>query len=238
MKKISFKPIRISKNNVNIINQEIKNQNESLLNKITKKVYSIIKKKRKRNEKLNMKKRGENFRNNKMYSTYFNSAKGTPNNLTVYYKNINKNKENNILKNNHFRNNNKIIFKSTINSKNNKSTRSPSLLQFTKFITSQNSQKNYQTLEGGPNNIQNLNININNQINIRLNNNTNEMQNFSLNSNKYKIKLRTKNKIKNKSIDNNTNANFRIKNKNNFPNFFLIIIIVKFQKLKFFKIKI
>ena len=218
VKKISFKPIRISKSNINIINLGITNQNESLLNKITKKVYKIIQKKGKRNEKLNLKKTGEDFRKNRMYSTYYNSAKRTPNNLTVYYKNINTNKENNFLTNNHYRNNNKFIFKSTLNSKNNKSIKSPSLLEFTKFINAKNLQKNYQTLEGKSNNIQNLNININNQINIRLNSNINEMQNFSINNNKNKIKLRTKNKNKNKSIDYNTNLNFRIKYKTNFSN--------------------
>ena len=218
VKKISFKPIRISKSNVNIINLGITNQNESLLNKITKKVYKIIQKKGKRNEKLNLKKTGEDFRKNRMYSTYYNSAKRTPNNLTVYYKNINTNKENNFLTNNHYRNNNKFIFKSTLNSKNNKSIKSPSLLEFTKFINAKNLQKNYQTLEGKSNNIQNLNININNQINIRLNSNINDMPNFSINNNKNKIKLRTKNKNKNKSIDYNTNLNFRIKYKTNFSN--------------------
>ena len=218
VKKISFKPIRISKSNINIINLGITNQNESLLNKITKKVYKIIQKKGKRNEKLNLKKTGEDFRKNRMYSTYYNSAKRTPNNLTVYYKNINTNKENNFLTNNHYRNNNKFIFKSTLNSKNNKSIKSPSLLEFTKFINAKNLQKNYQTLEGKSNNIQNLNININNQINIRLNSNINDMPNFSINNNKNKIKLRTKNKNKNKSIDYNTNLNFRIKYKTNFSN--------------------
>ena len=218
MKKISFKPIRISKSNVNIINLGITNQNESLLNKITKKVYKIIQKKGKRNEKLNLKKTGDDFRKNRMYSTYYNSAKRTPNSLTVYYKNINTNKENNFLTNNHYRNNNKFIFKSTLNSKNNKSIKSPSLLEFTKFINAKNLQKNYQTLEGKSNNIQNLNININNQINIRLNSNINDMPNFSINNNKNKIKLRTKNKNKNKSIDYNTNLNFRIKYKTNFSN--------------------
>ena len=218
VKKISFKPIRISKSNINIINLGITNQNESLLNKITKKVYKIIQKKGKRNEKLNLKKTGEDFRKNRMYSTYYNSAKRTPNSLTVYYKNINTNKENNFLTNNHYRNNNKFIFKSTLNSKNNKSIKSPSLLEFTKFINAKNLQKNYQTLEGKSNNIQNLNININNQINIRLNSNINDMPNFSINNNKNKIKLRTKNKNKNKSIDYNTNLNFRIKYKTNFSN--------------------
>ena len=227
LKKISFKPIRISKSNVNIINLGITNQNESLLNKITKKVYKIIQKKGKRNEKLNLKKTGEDFRKNRMYSTYYNSAKRTPNNLTVYYKNINTNKENNFLTNNHYRNNNKFIFKSTLNSKNNKSIKSPSLLEFTKFINAKNLQKNYQTLEGKSNNIQNLNININNQINIRLNSNINDMPNFSINNNKNKIKLRTKNKNKNKSIDFNTNFNFRIKYKTNFPNNNLIDINMK-----------
>ena len=227
VKKISFKPIRISKSNINIINLGITNQNESLLNKITKKVYKIIQKKGKRNEKLNLKKTGEDFRKNRMYSTYYNSAKRTPNNLTVYYKNINTNKENNFLTNNHYRNNNKFIFKSTLNSKNNKSIKSPSLLEFTKFINAKNLQKNYQTLEGKSNNIQNLNININNQINIRLNSNINEMPNFSINNNKNKIKLRTKNKNKNKSIDYNTNLNFRIKYKANFPNNNLIDINMK-----------
>ena len=216
VKKISFKPIRISKSNVNIINLGITNQNESLLNKITKKVYKIIQKKGKRNEKLNIKKTGNDFRKNRMYSTYYNSAKRTPNSLTVYYKNINTNKENNFLTNNHYRNNNKFIFKSTLNSKNNKSIKSPSLLEFTKFINAKNLQKNYQTLEGKSNNIQNLNININNQINIRLNSNINDMPNFSINNNKNKIKLRTKNKNKNKSIDYNTNLNFRIKYKTTF----------------------
>ena len=218
VKKISFKPIRISKSNVNIINLGITNQNESLLNKITKKVYKIIQKKEKRNEKLNLKKTEDDFRKNRIYSTYYNSAKRTPNNLTVYYKNINTNKENNFLTNNHYRNNNKFIFKSTLNSKNNKSIKSPSLLEFTKFINAKNLQKNYQTLEGKSNNIQNLNININNQINIRLNSNINDMPNFSINNNKNKIKLRTKNKNKNKSIDYNTNLNFRIKYKTNFSN--------------------
>ena len=218
VKKISFKPIRISKSNINIINLGITNQNESLLNKITKKVYKIIQKKGKRNEKLNLKKTGDDFRKNRMYSTYYNSAKRTPNSLTVYYKNINTNKENNFLTNNHYRNNNKFIFKSTLNSKNNKSIKSPSLLEFTKFINAKNLQKNYQTLEGKSNNIQNLNININNQINIRLNSNINEMPNFSINNNKNKIKFRTKNKNKNKSIDYNTNLNYRIKYKTNFSN--------------------
>ena len=161
VKKISFKPIRISKSNVNIINLGITNENESLLNKITKKVYKIIQKKGKRNEKLNLKKTGDDFRKNRMYSTYYNSAKRTPNSLTVYYKNINTNKENNFLTNNHYRNNNKFIFRSTLNSKKNKSIKSTSLLEFTKFINAKNLQKNYQTLEEKSNNIQNLNININ-----------------------------------------------------------------------------
>ena len=203
-----------------MINLDNKNQNESLLNKITKKVYNIIQKKGKRNEKFNMRKTGEYFRKNRMYSTNYNSvnsAKRTPNSLTVYHKNINTNKENTYLTNNHYRNN-KFIFKSTLNnfnSKNNKSIKSPSLSEFTKFI-----QKNYQTLDGKSNNIQNLNININNQINILLNSNINEMQNFSINNNNNKMKLKTKNKHKDKSIDFNTNFNFGIKYKTNFPSFF------------------
>jgi hypothetical protein len=226
MKKISFKPIRISKSNINIINLGITNQNESLLNKITKKVYKIIQKKGKRNEKLHLKKTGDDFRKNRMYSTYYNSAKRTPNNLTVYYKNIYTNKENNFLTNNHYRNNNKFIFKSTLNSKNNKSIKSPSLLEFTKFINAKNLQKNYQTLEGKSNNIQNLNININNQINIRLNSNINEIPNFFSNNNKYRnkfqMKLVSKNykhKNRNKSINFNTNRNVMIKYNSSMPTF-------------------
>ena len=214
MKKISFRPIRISKSNVNIINLGIKNQNESLLNIIKKRV---IQKKAKKNDKVNMKKTGENFRKNKLHTTYYNSAKRAPNDLTVHYKNINSNKENNFLTNNHFLNNNKFDFKygtNSYNSKSKKPSKSPLISEFSKFINTQNLQKNYQTLERKSNNIQNLNININNQINIRLNSNINEMQNVSLNNNnnnKIGMKLRTKNKHKNKSIDFNTNLNFQYK---------------------------
>jgi hypothetical protein len=232
IKKTSYRQIRLSRSNINL---DIKNPNESLLNKIKNKVNNILQKKGKRKEKINLKTTQENFRKNRLFTNY-SSAKRTPNGLEIYYHNFNTNKENNFLTNNHFRNNKKLDYKSNSNFfKSNKLSKSPSISEFVKFIinqkniqsykTNKNSQRNYQTIEQRTNNIQNLNININNQINIRLNSNINEIPNFSSNNNKYRnkfqMKLGSKNykhKNRNKSINFNTNLNFRIKYKTNFSN--------------------
>ena len=233
IKKTSYRQIRLSRSNINL---DIKNPNESLLNKIKNKVNNILQKKGKRKEKINLKTTQENFRKNRLFTNY-SSAKRTPNGLEIYYHNFNTNKENNFLTNNHFRNNKKLDYKSNSNFfKSNKLSKSPSISEFVKFIinqkniqsykTNKNSQRNYQTIEQRTNNIQNLNININNQINIRLNSNINEIPNFSSNNNKYRnkfqMKLGSKNykhKNRNKSINFNTNRNVMIKYNSSMPTF-------------------
>ena len=233
IKKTSYRQIRLSRSNINL---DIKNPNESLLNKIKNKVNNILQKKGKRKEKINLKTTNENFRKNRLFTNY-SSAKRTPNGLEIYYHNFNTNKENNFLTNNHFRNNKKLDYKSNSNFfKSNKLSKSPSISEFVKFIinqkniqsykTNKNSQRNYQTIEQRTNNIQNLNININNQINIRLNSNINEIPNFSSNNNKYRnkfqMKLGSKNykhKNRNKSINFNTNRNVMIKYNSSMPTF-------------------
>ena len=230
MKKKSFRPIRLSRSNLNINNFDFKNHNESLLNKIKNKVYDIIQKKAYSKGKLQLIKTGENSRKH-LGNINHNNFKKTPNGLAVFYQNLNTNKENNYLTNNNRRNNNKLDFKSTPNIfKSSKLSKSPSISEFLKYIKVQknnlstnknnnkNSQRNYKTIEGKSNNIQNLNININNQINIRLNN-IDEIPEESIN-NKKNINHKTKSRNNNKNIDYNTNQNYIIKYNNNIPTFF------------------
>ena len=222
MKKKSYKPIRLSKSNINI------NPNDSLLNRIKNKVYDILQKKAHSRDKFQLKNKGDNlekYQNNINY----NSVKRTPNGLTIFYPNLNSNKESNYISNN-YRRNNKFDLKSSSNVfKSNKLSKSPSISEFVRYIRVQknnpsdsnnkNSQRNYQTIEGKSNNIQNLNININNQINIRLNN-INEIPSEPLNNKKYQNQPKLLSRNKNKSIDYNTNQNFVIKYNNNLPTFF------------------
>ena len=222
MKKKSYKPIRLSKSNINI------NPNDSLLNRIKNKVYDILQKKAHSRDKFQLKNKGDNlekYQNNINY----NSVKRTPNGLTIFYQNLNSNKESNYISNN-YRRNNKFDLKSSSNVfKSNKLSKYPSLSEFVRYIRVQknnpsdsnnkNSQRNYQTIEGKSNNIQNLNININNQINIRLNN-INEIPSEPLNNKKYQNQPKLLSRNKNKSIDYNTNQNFVIKYNNNLPTFF------------------
>ena len=222
MKKKSYKPIRLSKSNINI------NPNDSLLNRIKNKVYDILQKKAHSRDKFQLKNKGDNlekYQNNINY----NSVKRTPNGLTIFYPNLNSNKESNYISNN-YRRNNKFDLKSSSNVfKSNKLSKSPSISEFVRYIRVQknnpsnsnnkNSQRNYQTIEGKSNNIQNLNININNQINIRLNN-INEIPSEPLNNKKYQNQPKLLSRNKNKSIDFNTNQNFVIKYNNNLPTFF------------------
>ena len=239
MKKKSYKPIRLSKSNINI------NPNDSLLNRIKNKVYDILQKKAHSREKLPLKNKGENlekYHNNLNY----NSVKRTPNGLTIFYPNLNSNKENNYMSNNHRRNNNKFDLKSSSNIfKSNKLSKSPSISEFVRYIRIQknipinnkkNFQRNYQTIEGKSNNIQNLNININNQINIRLNN-INELPSESLNNKKYLNQPKLVSRNKNKSIDYNTNQNFVIKYNNNLPTFFANDNNPKKKKFRIFQNK-
>ena len=239
IKKKSYKPIRLSKSNINI------NPNDSLLNRIKNKVYDILQKKAHSREKLNLKNKGENlekYHNNLNY----NSVKRTPNGLTIFYPNLNSNKENNYMSNNHRRNNNKFDLKSSSNIfKSNKLSKSPSISEFVRYIRIQknipinnkkNFQRNYQTIEGKSNNIQNLNININNQINIRLNN-INELPSESLNNKKYQNQPKLISRNKNKSIDYNTNQNFVIKYNNNLPTFFANDNNPKKKKFRIFQNK-
>ena len=222
MKKKSYKPIRLSKSNINI------NPNDSLLNRIKNKVYDILQKKAHSRDKFQLKNKGDNlekYQNNINY----NSVKRTPNGLTIFYPNLNSNKESNYISNN-YRRNNKFDLKSSSNVfKSNKLSKSPSISEFVRYIRVQknnpsdsnnkNSQRNYQTIEGKSNNIQNLNININNQINIRLNN-INEIPSEPLNNKKCQNQPKLLSRNKNKSIDFNTNQNFVIKYNNNLPTFF------------------
>ena len=239
MKKKSYKPIRLSKSNINI------NPNDSLLNRIKNKVYDILQKKAHSREKLNLKNKGENlekYQNNLNY----NSVKRTPNGLTIFYPNLNSNKENNYMSNNHRRNNNKFDLKANSNIfKSNKLSKSPSISEFVRYIriqknnpnnTKKNIQRNYQTIEGKSNNIQNLNININNQINIRLNN-INELPSESLNNKKYQNQQKLISRNKNKSIDYNTNQNFVIKYNNNLHTFFANDNNPKKKKFRIFQNK-
>ena len=221
MKKKSYKPIRLSKSNINI------NPNDSLLNRIKNKVYDILQKKAHSRDKFQLKNKGDNlekYQNNINY----NSVKRTPNGLTIFYPNLNSNKESNYISNN-YRRNNKFDLKSSSNVfKSNKLSKSPSISEFVRYIRVQknnpsdsnnkNSQRNYQTIEGKSNNIQNLNININNQINIRLNN-INEIPSEPLNNKKCQNQPKLLSRNKNKSID-YKNQNFVIKYNNNLPTFF------------------
>ena len=230
IKKKSFRPIRLSKSNLNINNFDFKNQNESLLNKIKNKVYDIIQKKSCSKGKLQLIKTGEESRKY-VGNINYNNFKKTPNGLSVFYQNLNTNKENNYLTNNYRRNNNKLDFKSTPNIfKSSKLSKSPSISEFLRYIrvqknnlstnknSNKNSQRNYKTIEGKANNIQNLNININNQINIRLNN-IDEIPEESIN-NKKNMNQKTKSRNNIKNIDYNTNQNYVIKYNNNIPTFF------------------
>ena len=223
MKKRSYRPIRLSKSNINI------NNNDILLNKIKSKVYDILQKKAQNRENLHLKKAGENsdkYNNNINYNT----TKLTPNKLKIFYHNINPIKENNYMTNNYRRNHsNKFDLKTNSNIfRSNKLSKSPSISEFVRYlriqknnqnINAKNSQRKYQTLEGKNNNIQNLNININNQINIRLNN-INELPSENYNNNLNK-KNHSRDKIikrnKNKSLEFNTNQNYIIKEDNNIP---------------------
>ena len=228
MKKKSYRPIRLSKSNININNYDFKNPNDSLLNKIKNKVYDILQKKENHNkEKINYKNKGGNTGTMPNNNTNYNSVKRTPNGLIIFYPNFNTNKENNYMSNN-YRRNNKFDIKANSNIfKSNKLSKSPSISEFVRYIrvqknniTNKNSQRNYQTIEGKSNNIQNLNININNQINIRLNN-INELPSESLNNKKFQTQQKLISRNKNKTIDYNTNQNFVIKyNNNNLPTFF------------------
>ena len=213
IKKKSYKPLRISKSNINI------NPNESLLNKIKKRV---LEKKAHSRETLLLKNKIDG--NNLNYNTF----KRTPNSLSIFYPNLNTNEYRNHIKKNYQRNNNKIGLKSNQNIfKSNKLIKSPSISEFMRYIRVQRnasnsvkkkSQRNYQTIEGKTNNIQNLNININNQINIRLNN-INEIPSESLNNKKFQIRQKLISKNKNRSINYNTNQNLIIKYNNNIPTF-------------------
>ena len=213
IKKKSYKPLRISKSNINI------NPNESLLNKIKKRV---LEKKAHSRETLRLKNKIDG--NNLNYNTF----KRTPNSLSIFYPNLNTNEYRNHIKKNYQRNNNKIGLKSNQNIfKSNKLIKSPSISEFMRYIRVQRnasnsvkkkSQRNYQTIEGKTNNIQNLNININNQINIRLNN-INEIPSESLNNKKFQIRQKLISKNKNRSINYNTNQNLIIKYNNNIPTF-------------------
>ena len=213
IKKKSYKPLRISKSNINI------NPNESLLNKIKKRV---LEKKAHSRETLRLKNKIDG--NNLNYNTF----KRTPNSLSIFYPNLNTNEYRNHIKKNYQRNNNKIGLKSNQNIfKSNKLIKSPSISEFMRYIRVQRnasnsvkkkSQRNYQTIEGKANNIQNLNININNQINIRLNN-INEIPSESLNNKKFQIRQKLISKNKNRSINYNTNQNLIIKYNNNIPTF-------------------
>ena len=213
IKKKSYKPLRISKSNINI------NPNESLLNKIKKRV---LEKKAHSRETLRLKNKIDG--NNLNYNTF----KRTPNSLSIFYPNLNTNEYRNYIKKNYQRNNNKIDLKSNQNIfKSNKLIKSPSISEFMRYIRVQRnasnsvkkkSQRNYQTIEGKANNIQNLNININNQINIRLNN-INEIPSESLNNKKFQIRQKLISKNKNRSINYNTNQNLIIKYNNNIPTF-------------------
>ena len=213
IKKKSYKPLRISKSNINI------NPNESLLNKIKKRV---LEKKAHSRETLRLKNKIDG--NNLNYNTF----KRTPNSLSIFYPNLNTNEYRNYIKKNYQRNNNKIGLKSNQNIfKSNKLIKSPSISEFMRYIRVQRnasnsvkkkSQRNYQTIEGKTNNIQNLNININNQINIRLNN-INEIPSESLNNKKFQIRQKLISKNKNRSINYNTNQNLIIKYNNNIPTF-------------------
>ena len=158
----------------------------------------------------------------------YNTFKRTPNSLSIFYPNLNTNEYRNHIKKNYQRNNNKIGLKSNQNIfKSNKLIKSPSISEFMRYIRVQRnasnsvkkkSQRNYQTIEGKANNIQNLNININNQINIRLNN-INEIPSESLNNKKFQIRQKLISKNKNRSINYNTNQNLIIKYNNNIPTF-------------------
>ena len=213
IKKKSYKPLRISKSNINI------NPNESLLNKIKKRV---LEKKAHSRETLRLKNKVDG--NNLNYNTF----KRTPNSLSIFYPNLNTNEYRNYIKKNYQRNNNKIDLKSNQNIfKSNKLIKSPSISEFMRYIRVQRnasnsvkkkSQRNYQTIEGKTHNIQNLNININNQINIRLNN-INEIPSESLNNKKIQIRQKLIPKNKNRSINYNTNQNLIIKYNNNIPTF-------------------
>ena len=213
IKKKSYKPLRISKSNINI------NPNESLLNKIKKRV---LEKKAHSRETLRLKNKIDG--NNLNYNTF----KRTPNSLSIFYPNLNTNEYRNHIKKNYQRNNNKIGLKSNQNIfKSNKLIKSPSISEFMRYIRVQRnasnsvkkkSQRNYQTIEGKTHNIQNLNININNQINIRLNN-INEIPSESLNNKKIQIRQKLIPKNKNRSINYNTNQNLIIKYNNNIPTF-------------------
>ena len=213
IKKKSYKPLRISKSNINI------NPNESLLNKIKKRV---LEKKAHSRETLRLKNKIDG--NNLNYNTF----KRTPNSLSIFYPNLNTNEYRNHIKKNYQRNNNKIGLKSNQNIfKSNKLIKSPSISEFMRYIRVQRnasnsvkkkSQRNYQTIEGKTHNIQNLNININNQINIRLNN-INEIPSESLNNKKFQIRQKLISKNKNRSINYNTNQNLIIKYNNNIPTF-------------------
>ena len=244
MKTKSYKPIRLSKSNININNLDIKNQNESLLNKIKNKVYDILQKKAQNREKMHFQRTGENSEKNYKNINY-NSVKRTPNGLTIFYQNLNTNKDKKYMTNNHRRNNKKFDLKSNSNIfKSNKLSKSPSISEFVRCIRIQkNNQnnynkhsRNYRTIEGKSNNIQNLNININNQINIRLNN-INELPSESLNNKKYLNQPKLVSRNKNKSIDYNTNQNFVIKYNNNLPTFFANDNNPKKKKFRIFQNK-
>ncbi len=229
MKKRSYRPIRLSKSNLNLNNNDAKNQNEILLNKIKSKVYDILQKKAQSKENLHLKRIKENSNVYNINNLNYNTAKITPNKLTVRYHNINPIKENNFMTNNYRRNNNKFDLKPNSNIfKSNKLSKSPSISEFVRYIRIQkytqnnngkSSQRKYQTLEGKNNNIQNLNININNQINIKLNN-INEIPSENNNNKKEKPKRKLFTRNKNKSLDFNTNQNYIIKDDNNIPTLF------------------
>ena len=120
IKKKSYKPLRISKSNINI------NPNESLLNKIKKRV---LEKKAHSRETLRLKNKIDG--NNLNYNTF----KRTPNSLSIFYPNLNTNEYRNHIKKNYQRNNNKIGLKSNQNIfKSNKLIKSPSISEFMRYI--------------------------------------------------------------------------------------------------------
>ena len=218
MKKKSYKPLRLCKSNINI------NPNESLLNKIKKKV---LEKRAYSRERLHLKNKGDNYEKNQKNLNY-NTIKRFPNGLNIYYTNLNTNKYGNYMTKNYQRNNDKFELKSNQNIfKSNKLAKSPSISEFMRYIRIQKNisnsinkriQRKYQTIENKTNNIQNLNININNQINIRLNN-INEIPSESLNNKKFQVHQKLISKNKKGVINYNTNQNFVIKYNNNMPTF-------------------
>ena len=133
MKKKSHRPIRIIKGNINTYNLDNRTSNETLINKIIKNVNNLTQKSGKINEKLNKNK----------FFTHYSSAKRTPDGLIAYHQYKNLNREGNFLTNSHFRNSNKLVYKSSSNIfKSNKSLKSPSISAFINIINAQRKNQN------------------------------------------------------------------------------------------------